>query len=138
MAGDGTVTLPQTVASAVVGLFDATHVAETLDIPAATQAGDSRGRFKRLSNSVGVLLLDTCDLRLRGVGRSLNRPTEQTALLNPIEAPIMDELVVPRTGLTDLPLTTGQAREQFIQIRPVGGAPATVTGLIAEIREVGV
>lgn len=48
------VTLDAPVLRATIGLFDASHYAETLDIQAAAPDGSTMGRTKRLNSKIGV------------------------------------------------------------------------------------
>jgi hypothetical protein len=118
----GLLELGQPVTRALVGLFDATHEVETLDSVAATQAGDSRGRRKRIPSSVGVQVQDTVDLMLNGVLRSLGRAPIAEGARSIFERPILEDIITQHTGTTQLPLNTGSAPEISISARPVGGA----------------
>jgi hypothetical protein len=134
---DGEITLPFAVSRATVGLFDATHMAETLDIQAATPNGDSMGRKKRIQPNLGIALYRTADGRVATVERTLGQP----ARVNPV-APLVPGLVPSAmatlvTGVARITIVGGQSEETALRITPVGGAPLTVLALVPHIQEGG-
>lgn len=132
----GVVMLPVEVNRAVIGLFDASHVAETLDIQAATQNGNSMGRQKRLA-SVGIGLHRTAQGQIevveRDFGRSERVGMRQYIVPNSVGA----DLTTAFSGVMKLGLPSGHAKEVALRIHPVGGAPLTVTAIIPDIQEAG-
>lgn len=137
VSGDGTLALPANVQHGWVGLFDAGHLAETLDIRAAAPDGESWGRRKRLS-SVALALHRSCAGTAQAIERDFNMP--ERPFMAPLSfggTPVLTEPVTLKSGWQKLNLPTGYATEVSIRLRPVGGAPLTVTGLVPRVEESG-
>lgn len=137
VAGDGTLALPYPVQHGWVGLFDADHVLETLDITAAAPDGHSGGRRKRLS-SVGLALHRSCAGTAQAIERDFGQPPRPFAA--PLafgQTAVLAEPVTLKSGWQKLPLPSGFATELSVRIRPTGGAPLTVTGLVPRVEESG-
>jgi hypothetical protein len=137
VAGDGTLKLPARLRAGWVGLFDATHQAQTLDIRAAAPDGESWGRRKRLSN-VAIALHRSCAGTAQAIERDFGQPERPfAAALSFGQTPVLAEPVTLKSGWQKLALPTGYATELSVRIRPVGGAPLTVTGLVPRVEESG-
>lgn len=137
VAGDGVLALPVPVTRGWVGLFDASHAAETLDISAAAPDGNSSGRRKRLS-SVGLALHRSCAGTAQAIERDFGvAPRPFAGPLSFGRTPVLAEPVTLKSGWQRLNLPTGYATELSVRIAPVGGAPLTVTGLVPRVEESG-
>lgn len=134
----GTVTLPAAVTHAFVGLFDQTHIVETLDIQAAAADGNTMGRQKRLHAKFGVGLHNTA----QGFIQVVERDFAQTERLGD------KRTLVPRrvaatlsaqaySGVSQVPEPSGHASELALRFYPYSGAPMTVTAIIPIVQEAG-
>jgi hypothetical protein len=134
---DGELTLPVPVTRGCIGLFDQTHMAETLDIQAATPNGDSMGRKKRVQPNLGIALYRTTQGKVSVVERSLGRPdrVNASAWLVPMGVPTV--LNDAFSGVGKISIAGGQAEETALRITPFGGAPLTVLALVPHIQEGG-
>ena len=130
-------TLSSAVASAIIGLADATHAAETLPIRAAGRDGDTRGRKRRLHGAMGIELYRTAD----GTARVIEERFGQDPFLGikrdliPITAATAARPVRSGTARTDTPSANCDAVR--LRFDPVGIAPMTVTAIIPNIEEAG-
>lgn len=133
----GAITLPWPVDWAVIGLFDASHQVETLDITAQSPDGSSMGRRKRLHDQGGVGLHATAQLRAQAVehmfGRAPVAGRSTDLVVRPVAAPGADVF----SGISPLAPPTGQATEVSYRFTPVGGAPATLTAIVPFVQEAG-
>jgi hypothetical protein len=137
IAGDGgEVTLPANVTSAWIGLFDATHQGETLDIMAQSAEGNTFGRQKRLWG-VGIGLHQTVQGWVQTVERELGQADRISARQSLIPVSVGGGSIAAFAGIASLPAPTGQAKELAIRITPQGGAPLTVTALTPIVEEAG-
>jgi hypothetical protein len=136
--GDGTVSMDDPVADAIVGLFDDTHVALTLPLTAVARDGDPRGRKMRLAGEVGLMVHQTSGARVavieRDNGTDERRHNEQD--LN--AGPVARNEIVLSSGVITVHLPSGHADDIRIELRPRGGEPLTLTAIIADMQEVGV
>lgn len=137
VAPNGAVTLPDAVNRATIGLFDDTHVAETLDITAAAPDGDTMARRKRLHARLGVGLHRTAQGHVRAVTRDFAQPErlEPESLLIPEQ--VAAALTAAHSGLAVVPAPSGSATEVALRFRPHGLAPMTITAVIPPIAEHG-
>lgn len=133
----GEIELPVEVDRAVVGLFDATHAAETLDVPASAADGNTIGRQKRLHAAGGIAVHNTGQGWFRTIARSLGKPDQvggrKAIIPLPVGAPITERF----SGVTRMELVTGQAYEAGIEFTPFGNAPMTVLAVIPRVQEAG-
>lgn len=132
VAEDGAVALPNTVSRATIGLFDATHFAETLDVQGAVPDGNSMGRQKRLSG-IRMGLHRTAAIEVATVERTFARPETMNKKSQVVPRGVAAVLTEGFTGLVNLEKPTGNASEVAIRIYPFSGAPATVTAIIPTV-----
>lgn len=137
VALDGTVTLPEAVARATIGLFDATHMAETLDISTPAPDGSTLGRFGRLDGHTVVGLHMTAGGHVASVELQLGQP-ERVGDRRPLlpERPAQTR-ADPASGLARIPTPTGHAPERRLRFFPEGGAPLTITAVRPVTSEAG-
>lgn len=133
----GEITLPIAVSHAIIGLFDDTHEAETLDISAATQNGDSRGRIKRALPMAGVMLHNSAAGRVQAIERELGIADRARPLVDLVRGPVAAPLINGYSGVSAAAAVSGGAREITHRFKPVGGAPLTVLGYVPAIDEAG-
>jgi len=133
----GAITLPAPVSQAVIGLFDPTHRARTLDVQAAANDGNTMGRRKRLQPGSGVGLHRTAAGTIAAVERTFTQPDRISTAQQLVAAPVAAALVTAYTGVTRIEVAGGQAEEVAWEVRPVGGAPLTVTAITSNIQEAG-
>lgn len=137
VAGNGDVTLPNDVGHAVIGFFDATHRARTLDIQAAAPDGNPMGRKKRLSMPTGIGVHRTAAGKVAVVEKdfptreSIGRPYDL------IPRAVAEDLTVAYSGIAKPEFGSGNADEVALEFTPVSGAPMTITGLVPAITEAG-
>jgi hypothetical protein len=134
---DGNVTLPVLVARPTIGLFDATHVAETLDIQGAAPDGDTLGRRKRLQSRLAIGLHRTVQGHVRAVERDFGQPERPAGESALVAIQVAGALTTDWSGLATVPAPSGTATEVTLRIRPDGLAPLTVTALIPPVSEHG-
>lgn len=134
----GNVTLPVAVTKAVIGLFDDTHAAETLDLLGQAPDGSTMGRQRRLSPPFKVGLHRTAAGTVAAVEREITRPDRigQTTALIP--RAVAADLTAAYSGIVTLPVTSGHAAELSLRFRPDGGAPMTITAIVPSITEAGI
>lgn len=138
VASDGAVTLPAGVTHAFVGLFDATHFAETLDIQAAAPDGNTMGRQKRLHAKFGVGLHNTAQGFVQVVERDFaqrERLGDKATMVPRAVAAILTD--TPYSGIAQIPQPSGQASELALRFYPYSGAPMTVTAIVPIVQEAG-
>ena len=134
----GNVTLPASVTHAFIGLFDGTHIAETLDIQAAANDGNTLGRRKRLHAKFGVGLHNTAQGFVQVVERDFAqnpRLGDKRRLVPQGVAATLGQTAF--SGVHDVPEPSGHAAELAIRFYPAGGAPMTVTALTPIVQEAG-
>ena len=135
--GTGTITLPEPVTRACVGLFDDTHLAETLPIPAAMPEGTALARRQRLQAGVGIGVHRTAQGRLSVVEREFARPDRELPSRPIVPREVASALTSAFTGMALVDVTSGIAGSLALRIRPSSGAPLTVTAIIPTIQETG-
>lgn len=139
---NGVVNYPAAVQGAIVGLYDATHEARTLDVPAATPNGSSIGRLKRLKGTAVIVrrtsqgFLQAEHVLIRGRDSDM-RSTIDYDLFQLIPDSSRNEFNDLRSGILKLPVITDKAYEVRLRILPFSGAPLTVLGLVPTIEEAG-
>lgn len=132
----GIVTLPQSVKAGFVGLFDASHYVETLDIQAAMPNGDSTGRRRRLKSGVGMAVLRSAQGYLSAVERDMGAAERQRERRPILPRQTSSDLSAQWTGTTKVDVQCGLADAVSLRLEPHFGAPLTVLGLIPTV-EVG-
>lgn len=136
--GTGLVTFAQDMASAVVGLFDDSHEAETLDIVAAAPDGNTTGRLKRLGPTLGIGLHDTEGGTVQAVESHGPRQSAPARPAQAILPPALGEdRVDPWSGVTTVDCPTGHALGLSLRFRPEGNAKMTITGVFPTVSEGG-
>jgi len=133
----GNVTLPFAVTRATIGLFDETHVAETLDIQAAAPDGSTIGRIKRLHSHVAIGLHRTVQGRIQSIERDFAQPERISSTDLLVALPVAADLTEAHSGLARLQAPTGNATEVALRFTPFGLAPMTVTAVVPAIQENG-
>lgn len=137
VGGDGQVTLPRAVTWAIIGLFDATHYAETLDLLGAAPDGSTMGRLRRITPAVRVGLHRSAAGQIASVERDFGEPERIGRRQNLIPRAVAAELTDAWTGVSRAEVTSGSAAELALRIFPVGGAPLTITAIVPPISEAG-
>lgn len=125
----GAVTLEDAVVRATVGLFDAAHWIETLDVQAGVREGASLGRQKRIK-AVGVRWHRTAAAEVRMVEREFGAPDIEGAWVDATRMPVPRDLVEAFDGVLNVNAVSGHAKEVTVQVRPVGGAPMTMLSAV--------
>lgn len=133
----GLVTLPYPVAWAVIGLFDATHVLETLDVTAQANDGSSIGRLKRLHDRGGIGLHATAQLKIQAVERNIGKADVVGRARNLIDRLVGASGADLFSGIAREAPPAGHASEVAYRFTPVGGAPATLTAIVPTVQEAG-
>ena len=135
---DGVITLPQAVGHAFIGLFDATHQAETLDIQAAAPDGNTMGRVKRIYGKFGVGLHNTAQGYIQTVERDFAQAERlgdrRTLVPRAVAAPLAQAAF---SGIAQVPEPSGHATELALRFFPHRGAPMTVTAVVPIVQEAG-
>lgn len=133
----GIITLPGAVNHAIIGLFDATHFAETLDIQAAAPDGNSLGRKKRIYNGVGVALHRTAQALVATVERATGRAEVVNNFARALPLSVGAPLTTAFSGTVMVDVKSGQTEEVALRFAPYGGAPMTITAIAPTIQEGG-
>lgn len=133
----GILTLPYAATQAIIGLFDATHFAETLDVQAAAPDGSSTGRQKRLYSGIAIGLHRTAQGQLQTVERTLGKPDVVGVARNLINRPVLSPYGEAYSGVVSISAPTGHATELAIRIRPISSAPLTITAIVPTVQEGG-
>lgn len=134
---DGMVALPEPVAQATIGLFDTSHVADTLDIAPPAPDGSALGRAKRMDGKTVIGLHATAGGTVQAIELTIDRPPHEgpvRPLLPERPAQTRPEAV---SGLVRIPTPTGHAAELRLRFRPEGGAPMTITAVRPVVTEAG-
>lgn len=132
VALDGAVILPEPVLRATIGLFDATHYVETLDVQAAVPDGNSMGRPKRLTG-IKLGLHRTAALSAASIERTFSQPETVNKAAQIVPRGIAAVLTEGFTGVVSIDHPTGNAPELALRLYPWGGAPATITAIIPTV-----
>lgn len=133
----GNVTLPVAVGHAVIGLYDASHEMETLDIEPDTPDGGGMGRRKRLHAGGGIILHRTADGAVQVVEREFG---EVARVQDPdplVPREILTTSAAGYSGKAPMNAPSGHALETSLRFTPVGGAPLTILGLSPPVEEAG-
>lgn len=135
--GSGQVVLDNDVSRAVIGLFDDTHQGETLNIPAATQGGDARGRRRRLEAATGVEVKNTAGGFLQAIEDHFETGTRAGAMMHILRQGLTVDTARDITGTGRIGTPTGYADQVRLRFLPDGLMPMTLTALIPVINEEG-
>lgn len=132
----GSVTLDAPVTRAYVGLFDDTHMIETLDVLAPVREGSGLGRQKRVKG-LGLRWHRTARAQTQMVEREFGQadvvsPWQESAAFH-----VASDNAAALSGVQNLPAPTGWAREVTLRVRPVGGAPLTLLSAAALVEAAG-
>lgn len=133
----GAVTLPVAVTRGCIGLFDATHQVETLDIQAAANDGNTMGRRKRLHSKFGIGLHRTAQGFVRTVEREISAAPRISAAMSLLPLPVAASLTEAWSGVVTVELPSGSALELALQFTPRAGAPMTITAVVPIVQEAG-
>jgi hypothetical protein len=133
----GIVTLPIAVGHAVIGLFDETHFAETLDVQAQAQDGNTMGRRKRLHSGIGVGLHRTAQGYIQTIERDFGQQPRVNQRRTLVPQVVASDLTIGYSGVVAIPAPTGHAAELSIRITPYSGAPLTITAIVPPVQEAG-
>lgn len=133
----GLVTLPAFVNRATIGLFDATHYAETLPLQPLVRDGSPMGRRKRLTPMAALGMHRTAAAKIAAVETDFAQAVREWPAMNVIPRIVAADLSQAFSGMSRLPLTTGYANDVAVRFYPVGGAPMTVRALEVSIAEAG-
>ena len=133
----GTITLPAAVGHAVIGLFDATHYVETLDVQAAAPDGNSMGRKKRIYSGMGLGVHRTAQALVATVERSVGQPEQVGAYARAIKRAVAAPLTTAFSGIVKIETPSGHAEEVALRFKPFSGAPMTITAVIPTVQEAG-
>lgn len=124
----GRIEFPEEVSLALVGLFDETHLVETLDLAPFAPEGSTLGR-QRSARGLAARLHRTLGLEARPVtrrnGRLETTPPFQDVVARLTRAPETEGV----SGVVQLPAHSGHAPEVSFQFRPVGPLPATILAI---------
>lgn len=139
VASDGAVALPDElgVSQAIIGLFDETHRARTLDIVAAAPDGNTLGRQKRLYSGAGIGLHRTVAGLVAAVEGDIGRPERVMKPVQLLPRQAADAMTAAYTGVVSAPAPTGHAKEVALEFTPTGGAPLTITAVVPTVQEAG-
>lgn len=133
----GIVTLPVAVTKAAIGLFDATHVAETLDLLGAAPDGSPMGRQRRMAPQVRIGVHRTAAGKVAAVERDIGTPEREGDRTNLLQRSVAADLTTAYSGVARVPVTSGHAAELSLRFYPEGGAPMTITAIVPPISEAG-
>jgi len=132
----GTLVLPVSVSRAIIGLFDDSHVTDTLDIQAATQNGNAMGRQKRL-HAVSVAVHRTAQGNIKVVERDFAVSERISQSQKIVPNSVGSDLTAAFSGIVKIALPSGHTKELALRFSPDGGAPMTVTAIIPDVQEAG-
>lgn len=132
----GRVTFPVPVTSAIIGWFDSTHEARTLNVPTAAPNGSTAGRYRRLKG-VTVGLYRSTQGEVSIVGKTIPRAAVATPYRTILQLGVAVEPLTLQDGDVSVDITSGQHRECQISIRPWSGAPLTITSITPIVEEAG-
>lgn len=137
VASNGDLDLPAPVDQVIIGLFDASHVARTLDITASAPDGSSMGRQKRLHSGTGVGLHRSVAGTLTAIELEIGKPNRAAAPVPLLPRQAGDAETAAYSGIVSAPAPTGHSKELALEFRPVGGAPLTITAVVPPVQEAG-
>lgn len=124
----GTITLPQAVTRAHIGLFDDTHLVRSLDLRSQAADGASLGRRKQ-ARTIAARLKSTAALETRTITREFGKPDIELPWRQVGNIPVPSDLTQGFSGVTRIHQFSNYGREVVQEFRPVGGAPATLVNI---------
>ncbi|GHF33314.1 hypothetical protein [Seohaeicola zhoushanensis] len=133
----GSIQLPVEVNHAVIGLFDDTHMVETLGLQAAAKDGATQGRQRRLLDKQGIDVYKTAAGRVAAVERMFGSEPRELGQHDLLRRQIAADLTTAWSGTARVDANSGFADEVSLRFYPVGAAPMTVTALTPNIDEGG-
>ncbi|MFN3953213.1 MAG: hypothetical protein ACK4LQ_02090 [Pararhodobacter sp.] len=133
----GTVTLPEPVTLAEIGLFDHTHFLETLDLQAAAPDGSPWGRRKKLSSLGAIGLHRSQGGFVQAVARELGEAPRLGAQVPLVKTTVGNDPAQFFSGIVRPDLNVGVAREIGLRFTPYSGAALTLTALSVNLQEQG-
>lgn len=133
----GQVELPVAVSHATIGLFDDTHVIESLPFIAASPEGSTMGRAARLNADMGLAVQNTADGWYQVYHETLGKPRQLSPERELMNRQIASDLTQVFTGTMRVQAVHGQGTETGVRIGPRGGAPLTLAGIAPSIEEAG-
>lgn len=137
VANDGTVTLDAPVTRATIGLFDDTHVGESLPIIPASPEGSAMGRNQKLNADLGLAVQDTVDGWVQTYSETLGQPRQVSPRRDILARQVASDFTQAFSGSVRLPGVHGQGSQVGIRFGPNGGAPMTIAGFAPGIEEAG-
>ncbi len=137
VAPGGEVVLPAAVGIATIGLFDATHEAQTLDITAQAADGSTIGRHKRLHSGAGIGVHRTAQGFVQVVETEVPAAPRTGSRQSLIRRAVAASLTEATSGVVAIDLPSGHAREIALRFTPSGGAPMTITAVVPIVQEAG-
>ena len=133
----GRVELPLPCRRAVVGLFDDTHQAETLNLQASAPDGSSMGRPRRIHSRSGIQVHRTAGGHVRTVERRLGVADRLGDAYPLVQRQIASDGSEDVSGTAESPAASGYASDVSLRFEPEGGAPMTITATNIAIEEEG-
>lgn len=133
----GVVQLPITVGRAVIGLFDATHYAETLDLLGAAPDGSTMGRQRRITKPIRIGVHRTAAGQISVVEKDFAQAERAGDRLSIIPRAVAADLTSAYSGVAPIMAASGMSTELALRFYPEGGAPLTITAIIPPITEAG-
>lgn len=125
---DGAITAAYPVTSAIVGLFDATHLIRTQEIAPFVPEGSSMGRQKSVKG-FGVRVHRTAAVSARYVQFAAGIQQTGAKFLDLLNDAFARRRVEGVSGTLRCEAPSGHGREIAIEFQPKGGAPATILAL---------
>lgn len=134
---NGSVTLPVPVGNALIGLLDGKAILETLPIQPEAPDGSARARRKRLGPQTGISLHNTAALSACAVEFDTAQPERAWPMAALLPRQVAAVLTEAFSGTVRAGIVSGFAQDVALRFQPVGGAPATLTGVTPVIIEGG-
>lgn len=137
VAADGLISLPIAVTRACVGLFDTNSLIETLPLQPLANDGSARSRRKRLSGTSGISVHLTAAMKAAAVEYDVGQAAREWGRIDLLPREVAADLSQAYSGTVRAPLASGFCQDVAIRLWPVGGAPATLTGVTPVLNEAG-
>ena len=132
----GAVALAAPCAWAYVGLYDDSHMIETLDLAAPVREGASLGRQKRVKG-FGLRWHRTARAEVQVVEREFGQADIVSAWSEAAAFHVASDNAAGLSGVASLSAPSGWAKEVTVRVRPVGGAPLTLLAATAIMEAAG-
>jgi hypothetical protein len=130
--GEITIDGPGPSVQAIIGKFDASHKARTLDIVASVNDGSSIGRNKRIA-SCGTRVINSVAGKVRCLTESLGRVQSASSFSSIVPTAVPADLTIGYSGVVEITRPGDWGTETSIEFVPEGGAPLTIAGLVPNI-----